>query len=65
MQATIGRPVRITCISVPGMQLEQAAALLRQESAWATDLVVLPEYWHGHEQPEPLDGPTIQAIFVG
>ena len=62
MQATIGRPVRITCISVPGMQLEQAAALLRQESALATDLVVLPEYWHGHEQPEPLDGPTIQAI---
>jgi hypothetical protein len=62
MQPTIGRPVKITCISVPGMQLEQAAALIREETALATDLVVLPEYWHGHEQPESLDGPTIQAI---
>jgi hypothetical protein len=62
MQTTIGRPVKITCISVPGLELERAAALLRQESPLAPDLVVLPEYWHGHEQPEPLDGPTIQAI---
>jgi hypothetical protein len=62
MSPSIGRPVKITCISVPAMDLEQAAALLRQEGAFATDLVVLPEYWHGHEQPEPLDGPTIQAI---
>jgi len=44
------------------MDLEQAAALLRQESGFATDLAVLPEYWRGHDQPEPLDGPTIRAI---
>jgi predicted amidohydrolase len=62
MLSIIGRPVKITCISVSHMDLEQAAALLRQEGALVTDLVVLPEYWHGHEQPERLDGPTLQAI---
>jgi hypothetical protein len=61
-QQPTGRPVKISCISFPAMELEQAAALLRQEAAFATDLAVLPEYWHGHEQPEPLDGPTIHAI---
>ncbi len=44
------------------MGLEDATALLRLEGAFATDLVVLPEYWRGLEQPEPLDGPTIHAV---
>jgi len=49
-------------MSFPGMGLEEAVALLRQEDAFATDLVVLPEYWRGLEYPEPLDGPTINAV---
>ena len=44
------------------MRPQEAAALLRQERDCGTDLLVLPEYWAGHEQPEPLDGPTIQVI---
>ena len=44
VQQPTGRPVRISCMSFPGMDLEQATALLRLEGAFSTDLVVLPEY---------------------
>ena len=44
------------------MGLEDITALLRLEGAFDTDLVVLPEYWRALEQPEPLDGSTIQAV---
>jgi hypothetical protein len=57
-----GRPVKVTCLSFPSLRPEEAAALLRLEKTFSTDLAVLPEYWAGHEQPEPLDGPAIRTV---
>jgi len=61
----IGRPVRVASIAFTlGHSLDAIAALVDQEGARGTDLIVLPETWRGQDEKslETLDGPTIAAI---
>jgi len=61
-EAQTGRPVRVTSIGFSSRPLERILALVEQEGARGTDLIILPEACTGQEHPETLDGPTITSM---
>lgn len=63
METCTGRLVKIVSVCFPdgSKSLSEIAALVDEEGARGTDLIILPESWLGHT-PESLDGPTITTL---
>lgn len=58
----VGQPVRIVSLCFHGKDLDEIVKVIDREGAKGADLIILPELWRGLNEPETLEGETINAM---